>query len=133
MTTAFTVGQRAFMKKRFNEEDVKLFANISGDINPIHLDENFAKRTRFKRRIVHGLLVASLISSVLGTKLPGAGTIYLRQELRFLAPVYIGEGVTAEVVVESFDPATKRMKLLTRCFNSSDKIVVDGSADVLVP
>ncbi|MEM0287977.1 MAG: MaoC family dehydratase [Nitrososphaerota archaeon] len=133
MAITYSTGQSASIKKRFSEEDVKSFAQISGDTNPLHLDELFAKKTRFGKRIVHGLLVASLISSVLGTKLPGQGTIYLRQELKFLAPVYFDEEITATVEVSAFEPSRGRMILRTKCINESGKIVIDGVAEVLVP
>lgn len=95
------VGDRADVKKAFSMEDVASFAELSTDNNPIHLDKEYAEKTIFKKNIVHGILVSSLISSALGTKLPGEGSIYMSQELKFLKPVYIGEECVAEVEVLS--------------------------------
>lgn len=95
------VGDKAQVRKTFTKKDVADFAELSTDINPVHLDEEYAAGTIFKRNIVHGILVSSLVSSALGTQLPGEGSIYMAQELKFLKPVYIGDECTAEVEVLS--------------------------------
>lgn len=124
------IGDKSFIKKKFSIEDVQLFAEISLDKNPLHLDETFAQNTQFKKPIVPGLLVASLISAILGTKLPGKGTIYLSQELNFKRPVYIGDTITASAEVISIKPDKPIYTLKTMCFNSLDEIVIDGNAVV---
>lgn len=124
------IGDKATFSKTISEEDVKLFARISGDMNPLHLNDEFAKKSRFGKRIVHGLLTASLISAVLGTKLPGPGCIYIRQELVFTKPVYIGDTITAEVeVIEIRD---NKVKLRTSCYNQNNIEVIRGEALILV-
>lgn len=127
----FSVGDSYSSAKTIQAEDIELFAQVSGDDNPVHLDESFAAGTRFKRRIAHGMLSASLISAILGTKFPGPGTIYLGQSLKFLAPVYIGDTVHTTVVVESFDPVKGKMVLKTICANQDGVEVISGQAEVL--
>ena len=126
------IGDKAFISKMITEEDVCVFAEISSDYNPVHLDHEYACSTRFQKRIVHGMLVASLISAVIGTKLPGQGTVYLSQTLNFRAPVLLGETVYAEVEVIDKIIAKNQIKLKTVCFNQDDKVVLDGEALVLV-
>jgi 3-hydroxybutyryl-CoA dehydratase len=126
------IGDKARLSKTISDEDVKLFATISGDFNPLHLDENFAKKTRFGKRIVHGLLTASLISALLGTKLPGPGSIYLSQTLFFLKPVYVGDTITAEVEVIDIDKEHKKVKLKTTCYNQNEVEVIKGEAILLL-
>jgi Acyl dehydratase len=126
------IGDKARLSKTISDEDVKLFASISGDFNPLHLDENFAKKTRFGKRIVHGLLTASLISALLGTKLPGPGSIYLSQTLFFLKPVYVGDTITAEVEVIDIDKEHKKVKLKTTCYNQNEVEVIKGEAILLL-
>lgn len=127
------VGHYAQMRKCFGPEEVKTFAELSEDYNPLHLDENFAKTTRFGRRIVHGQLYTSLISALAGTKLPGKGTIYMAQNSRFLAPVFIGDEVTARVQVKSIDTSKNIVKIETTCKNAEGKLVMTGEATVMVP
>lgn len=123
------IGKKTSIKKIMTEEDIKIFAGISMDGNPVHLDEEYASKTIFKKRIVHGLYVSSLISAVIGNKLPGEGTIYLKQDLNFKKPVYINDEVTAEVeVLEMIKPTI--YKLRTQCFNQDGDIVIDGHAIV---
>ncbi|PSN81709.1 enoyl-CoA hydratase [Candidatus Marsarchaeota G1 archaeon OSP_D] len=122
---------KASVTKTFTEKDIKTFAELSGDTNPLHLDTEFAKRTRFGRPIVHGFLTASLISAVLGTKLPGPGSIYLEQKIRFLKPVYIGDSVTAEVVITEINHQKLLIKLATNCYNQRNEKVVEGEAIIL--
>jgi 3-hydroxybutyryl-CoA dehydratase len=109
-----------------------MFAGLSGDTNPVHLNEEFAKTTLFEGRIAHGMLSAGFISTVLGTRLPGPGTIYLSQNLQFKAPVRIGDTVTARVVVREIIPAKKRAILETNCY-VGDRCVIAGEATVMVP
>ncbi len=126
-----TVGQKAILKKKITEDDIYQFSKITGDNNPVHVDEDFAKQTIFKKRIAHGFLSASLISAVIATKLPGPGSIYINQSLKFLAPVYIDEEISVNVVVLEINMEKKRVKLLTECFKSEKKILT-GEAEILV-
>ncbi|MFN3449624.1 MAG: MaoC family dehydratase [Roseococcus sp.] len=125
------VGQTASFSKTITEADILLFAAVSGDTNPVHIDAEAAAASMFKERIAHGMLSASLISTVLGTKLPGPGTVYLGQSLKFRAPVRIGETVTARVTVTALDPARRRATLETVC-TVKGKPVVEGEAQVMV-
>lgn len=124
------VGDTASRSKMITDEDVRTFAAISGDENPIHLDEKFAAGTRFGKRIVHGMLSASLISTVLANDLPGHGSIYLGQSLKFVAPVFIGDEITARVTVTSVREGRPIAKLETVCTNQCDEIVIEGEATV---
>jgi 3-hydroxybutyryl-CoA dehydratase len=127
-----SVGQSAMFGKTVTEADIMAFAGVSGDTNPIHLHEGFAKGTRFGRRIAHGMLSGSFISTVIGTKLPGPGAIYISQTMNFMAPVLIGETITAVATVSAIDATKRRVTLKTQCLNG-DKVVIDGEAVVLVP
>jgi len=127
------VGDRASFTKSFSHEDVVLFAEVSGDHNPIHLNEEYAADTRFGRPIVHGILTAGLVSSVLGNELPGPGSVYLSQMLRFRAPVYYGDTVTAIVEVTAVREDKPIVTLRTTCFNQAGQVVVEGEAVLLVP
>ena len=124
------IGQKASVCKRFTDADVRAFADISLDVNPIHTDEAYAKTTIFGRRIVHGILTSGLISAVLANKLPGPGTIYLGQELSFRAPVYLGDEITAEVEITEIRTDKKILKLRTTCTNQDGKAVITGFAAV---
>ena len=126
-----TLGQTASFAKTITEADILLFAAVSGDTNPVHINAEAAAASMFKERIAHGMLSASLISTVLGTRLPGPGTIYLGQNLKFRAPVRIGETVTATVTITALDPARKRATLSTVC-TVGGKPVIDGEATVVV-
>ncbi len=126
-----SLGQSASFAKTITEADILLFAAVSGDTNPVHINAEAAAASIFKERIAHGMLSASLISTVLGTKLPGAGTIYLGQSLKFKAPVKIGQTVTATLVVTALDPARKRATLSTTCIVEG-KTVIEGEATVMV-
>ena len=121
------------MAKTISESDVYLFAGITGDMNPMHINAQYAKDTRFQGRIAHGMLCAGLISAVLGMQLPGLGCIYLGQQLKFVRPVYMGDTVTAEVTISSIDWAKKRVVLTTVCTNQEDETVVTGEATMLLP
>jgi 3-hydroxybutyryl-CoA dehydratase len=126
-----TPGQSAEIVRTVGAADIEAFAAVSGDDNPVHLDEAYAKGTQFGERIAHGMLSAAYISAVLGTRLPGPGAIYLSQSLRFRRPVKIGDVVTARVTVQSLDDRG-RVTLATVC-EVAGKTVVDGEATVMVP
>jgi 3-hydroxybutyryl-CoA dehydratase len=125
------VGMTAIHSKTVTDADVVLFAGISGDINPLHFDNDYAKDTMFKGRIAHGMLTASFISTVLGTKLPGPGCIYISQNLKFRAPVRIGETVRARVTITSVDLEKGRVALETKC-TVGETVVISGDALLLV-
>ncbi len=122
------IGDTETVSKTFSKEDVIAFSELSEDYNPVHLDEEYAKKTIFKGKIVHGLLVASLISSVLGTKLPGEGSIYLMQELKFLKPVRVGDKCTAKVVVLSKREDKQIIVLETTVTINDSTEVISGQA-----
>jgi len=126
------VGQSASFAKTITEADVLMFTAVSGDTNPVHIDAEYASTTPFKGRISHGMLSASLISTVLGTKLPGPGTVYLAQSLKFRAPVRLGTTVTAVAEVTALDAEKKRATLKTTCLVAG-KPVIEGEAVVMVP
>ena len=126
------VGQTASYTKTVTEADIVKFAEISGDNNPVHLDEAFAQTTMFKGRIAHGMLSAGFISTVIGTKLPGSGTIYMSQTLRFKAPVRIGDMVTATCTITEIIAEKRRAVLNTVC-KVGDTVVIEGEALVMVP
>ena len=128
----FKVGDTASITKTITEEDIRQFADASGDHNPLHLDDEFAKTSRFGRRIAHGMLSASLISAVIASDLPGEGSIYLGQTLQFIAPVFPHDTVTARVTVVSMREDKPIMKLATVCTNQHGEVVVKGEATVLV-
>jgi 3-hydroxybutyryl-CoA dehydratase len=122
------VGDSAELSKTVSETDIYLFAGITGDFNPAHVDEEYARRTFFGTRIAHGLLTAGFISAVLGCRLPGPGAVYMRQELSFLGPVRIGDTITARVEVLEIDRDKGRARLLTTCDNQEGKRVLTGEA-----
>jgi 3-hydroxybutyryl-CoA dehydratase len=122
------VGDSAEQSKTVSETDIYLFAGITGDFNPAHVDEEYARRTFFGTRIAHGLLTAGFISAVLGCRLPGPGAVYMRQELSFLGPVRIGDTITARVEVLEIDREKGRARLLTTCDNQEGKRVLTGEA-----
>jgi 3-hydroxybutyryl-CoA dehydratase len=126
------VGQQAMYGRTVTDADILAFAGVSGDTNPIHLHDGFAKGTRFGQRIAHGMLSAGYISTVIGTKLPGPGAIYVSQSLNFMAPVLVGETITAVATITDIDEKRRRVTLKTQCLNG-DKVVIDGEAVVLVP
>ncbi len=127
------VGDTAQFSKTISESEIYLFAGISGDLNPAHVDEEYAKNTFFKTRIAHGLISAGFISAILGTKLPGPGTIWMRQELKFLAPVRIGDTITAHAEVVEIIEEKNRVRLKTFCVNQEGTTVLDGEALVSAP
>src|ERR1700761_4393153 len=126
------IGQSASLGKTITEADILLYAAVSTDTNPIHIDAEAAKQSIFGERIAHGMLTAGLISAVLGTRLPGPGSLYMRQSLRFAAPVRIGDTVKATVTVASLNPEKKRATLTTVC-SVGDEVVIEGEAYVQVP
>lgn len=125
------VGMTEILSRTVTETDIVLYAGLTGDTNPVHLDQRFAEQTMFKARIAHGFLAAGLISAVFGTKLPGAGCIYVDQNLRFRAPVKIGDTVVARVTIKELVPGKNRVVFDTRC-TVNDKPVVEGEATLLV-
>jgi 3-hydroxybutyryl-CoA dehydratase len=125
------VGDQASMKKTFTDEDVHAFAQISGDKNPVHLDDDHAVKTRFGQRLVHGILTAGLISAILGMELPGPGSIYLSQTLNFRAPVYIGDTITATATVSNIRQDKPIVTLDTVCRKQDGTIVIDGQALIM--
>ncbi|EOC99982.1 MaoC family dehydratase [Caldisalinibacter kiritimatiensis] len=127
------VGDKASFQKTITETDVYLYAGITGDLNPAHINQEVSEKTMFKGRIAHGMLTAGLISAVLGMKLPGPGTIYLGQELKFTAPVRFGDTIKAEVEVIEKNEEKNRIKLNTVCTNQNGDVVLKGVATVMPP
>ena len=127
------IGDAAEFTKTISESDVYLFAGVTGDLNPAHINEPYAKNTFFKARIAHGMLLAGFISSVIGMQLPGPGSIYIRQELKFLAPARIGDTITARAEVTQIVAEKNRITLRTTCTNQEGTLVVDGEATVSPP
>jgi 3-hydroxybutyryl-CoA dehydratase len=128
-----TVGDGAEFAKTVSESDVYLFAGVTGDLNPAHINEEYARETFFKTRIAHGMLLAGFISTVIGNKLPGPGTIYVKQELNFLAPVHMGDTITAQVEVKEVVSEKNRVVLRTACVNQDGTTVLNGEALVSPP
>ena len=126
------VGQSAEIAKTVTESDIALFAGVTGDFNPVHVDAVAAEKTRFGGRIAHGILSAGFISAVIAMRLPGAGSIYLSQSLRFTKPVRIGDTVTARVEVLEVVATKRRVRLATTCRNQNGETVVEGEAVVMV-
>ncbi len=127
----FQIGEQASLTKTVTENDVNVCAELVGDFNPIHVDEEYARKSRFGRRIAHGVFTGGLISAVLGNKLPGHGSIYLSQQLDFRAPVYIDDTITATVEVVSWRPDKRIITLKTDCYNQDEKLVATGQAVLL--
>lgn len=126
------VGESASFTKTISESDVYLFAGITGDFNPVHIDAVAAEGSPFKQRIAHGMLTASLISTVLGMQLPGPNAIYLSQSLTFRKPVFFGDTITASVEVAELIPGKNRVRLATRCSNQRGEVVAEGES-LLMP
>ena len=131
-TTEFQIGQQASATKTVTEEDVNAFAELIGDFNPLHMDKAYARQSRFCARIAHGVFTAGVISAALGNQLPGPGGIYLHQEIDFLAPVYLGDTITAIVEVSSWRPEKRIITLKTDVYNQDDKHLVSGEAVMMV-
>ena len=128
----FRVGERATFTKTVTEADVTTFAGLIGDFNPLHVDAEYARKSRFGRRVAHGMFTGGLISAVLGNKLPGPGSIYLNQQIEFLAPVYIGDTITAVAEITSWRPEKRIITLKTDAYNQDEAQVVTGKAVLLV-
>ncbi|MCU4364247.1 MaoC family dehydratase [Acinetobacter variabilis] len=126
------IGLSASSSHVITDEKIRLFADVTGDYNPIHLDAKFAEKTRFGKRIAHGMLVSSFISALFAMKLPGQGCIYLSQNLSFKKPVYINDTVIATVEVIAVDLPRKRVQFKTYC-TVNNKIVIDGEAEIYIP
>ena len=126
------VGMMRSLRKVVTDEDIEMFAQVSTDRNPVHLDDDYARDTIFAGRIAHGMLTAGLISAVIGEQLPGHGTVYLGQSLKFLAPVRPGDMVTAEVEVTAIDYGKRKVTMDTRCLVDGRKVLT-GEAVVLAP
>ncbi|MFA7075183.1 MAG: MaoC family dehydratase [Candidatus Izemoplasmatales bacterium] len=127
------IGDKAETKKHFSETDVLDFAKISTDFNPAHVDKDYAEKTIFKKQIVHGMLVGSLFSSVFGVQLPGLGSIYTKQSLKFTKPVYFGDEITATVVVKEIEYERNRVVFDCVAKNQNDEIVIVGVAEIMPP
>ncbi len=127
------VGDCASFEKTVTESDVYLYAGITGDLNPAHLNARAAAETRFKERIAHGMLTAGFVSAVLGMQLPGPGSIYLKQELKFTAPVYFGDTIKATCTVTEIVEEKNRVTLSTVCTNQDGTVVLDGAATIMPP
>ena len=127
------IGSTASITKLVEKTDVGIFANITSDTNPIHLDDEYARNSQFGRRIAHGMLISGYISAVLGTLLPGPGSIYLSQSLSFKFPVYIGDEITVTVTVTNIREDKPIVTLKTICKNQEERIVIDGEAVLLCP
>jgi 3-hydroxybutyryl-CoA dehydratase len=127
------IGTTASRTQTFTDEAVRIFAQVSGDDNPIHLDDAYAQGTPFGRRLVHGILTASLISATIANDLPGRGSIYMSQTLKFTVPVFIGDTVTATVEVIDFRERRRIVTLQTTCTNQDGKVVLTGEAVVMAP
>jgi 3-hydroxybutyryl-CoA dehydratase len=127
------IGDAASFAKTVSESDIYLYAGITGDFNPAHVNETYAKGTFFKTRIAHGMLTAGFISAILANQLPGPGTIYLKQELSFLAPVHIGDTITAGVEIIELIAQKNRVRLKTTCTNQDGVVVLNGEAMVMPP
>jgi len=125
----FHLGQHASFTKTFTEEDVERFITITGDVNPLHVDDAYAAQTQFGRRVLHGMLTASIFSTMVGMLLPGTGAIYRSQTLTFLRPVHIGETVTAHFVVRAIDRAKHRLTIDAWIENGAGERVVEGVAE----
>ncbi len=126
------VGMRASYMQTISDADIKAFAGLSGDNNPVHMSDEYASKSRYKKRIAHGLLSAGFFSSLFGTRLPGSGCVYISQTLNFKRPVYIDSTVTATIEVISVDKDKKRVKFSTIC-KVKKKIVIDGVAEIFIP
>ena len=128
-----TIGQTASYTKTVGETDIKLFAAVSGDVNPVHLDADFAAGTRFGERIAHGMLTGAYISAAIAIELPGPGTIYLSQSLRFRLPVTIGDTITVNLEITELDERRGFVTIECKVVNQHDKTVATGTAEVMAP
>jgi 3-hydroxybutyryl-CoA dehydratase len=131
--TELQIGDIGEFSKTISESDIYLYAGITGDLNPAHINEPYAAGTFFKGRIAHGMLLGGFISNVIAMTLPGPGTIYISQNVRFLAPARIGDTITARIEVSAINVERSRATLKTQCFNQDGTLVVDGEAEVMPP
>ncbi|MBI2886029.1 MAG: MaoC family dehydratase [Chloroflexi bacterium] len=129
-----SVGQKVTFSKQVTDQDIRDFARVSGDVQPIHLDEAYATRTRFGHRVAHGVLTLSIVSAALGTKLagPNESVVYLSQNLRFTRPVFVNDTITASLEVTAVDPERRRVTVSTTCVNQRDEQLMTGEAVVLL-
>jgi acyl dehydratase len=125
----FTIGQHVTFTKKFTDDDLQRFIAITGDVNPLHVDDAFAASTKFGRRVLHGMLTASILSTMVGMFLPGTGAIYRSQTIRFLLPVYIDDTVTAHFVVQSIDREKHRLVIESWIENESGQRVIEGTCE----
>ena len=125
----FEPGQHVTLRKTFTEEDVRRFIEITGDVNPLHVDEAFAARTRFGRRVLHGMLTASILSTMVGMLLPGTGAVYRSQTIAFLRPVHVGDTVTAHFVVRAVDRVRHRLQIDSWIENEAGERVLEGACE----
>lgn len=125
----FHVGQHVMLTKTFSEDDVRRFIEITGDVNPLHVDEAFAEQTQFGRRVLHGMLTASILSTMVGMLLPGTGAIYRSQTINFLRPVHVGDTVTAHFVVRAIDRAKHRLTIDSWIENEAGERVIEGTCE----
>lgn len=128
-----TIGQTASYTRLVSEQDIQLFAAVSGDVNPVHLDAEFAANTQFKQRIAHGMLTGAFFSAAIALELPGPGTIYLGQSIRFRKPVMIGDDITVELEVTDKKDKHKFVTLECRALNQDNEVVASGTAEVMAP
>ncbi len=128
----FTIGMAASYEQTITDADIKSFAGLSGDHNPVHMSDEYAERSKFKKRIAHGLISASFFSAIFGTKLPGNGCVYVSQNLKFRKPVYIGDTVRATVTVKEVDEKKRRLFFDTVC-TVKGRIVISGEAEIYIP
>lgn len=126
------IGMSESYSQTISEADVKAYAGISGDRNPVHMDDEYAEKSRYKKRIAHGMISSSFFSALFGTKLPGPGCVYVNQSLNFKRPVYIGDTVTAIITVTKIDEIKSRVYFDTVC-KVKNKIVIDGEAELYIP
>ena len=131
--SCFAVGQQATSQRTVSSHDVLLFAAVTGDLNPVHLDEEYAAQSQFGGRIAHGMLTAGFISATMAMQLPGPGAIYLSQSLRFLRPVRMRDAVTTRVEIVSIEAESRQLTLATTVRNRLHKLIVEGEAVVLIP
>ncbi len=132
MFESFQIGMSASETHVITDEDVKKFSEISGDVNPIHLDAAYAEASRYKRKIAHGLISVSYFSGLFGTKLPGPGCVYASQNIKFSRPVYIGDEVIATVIISAIDIHSSRLTFETLC-KVKGKVVISGTAEIFIP
>lgn len=130
---AIQVGDRATLRKLFGDSDIAAFAALSGDTNPLHMDSEFAERTRFGRRVVHGMLVASYVSTIIGMQVPGAGALWMEQTFRWRKPVFLGDTVEIALEVTQKSPGARLLKLRLAATNQDGMVVMDGEGVVHMP